>query len=86
MMPVAWIKTYTGESGTTERVFMTTMGHANDFKNEGFRRMVVNACYWATGLERKIPAKSNVDFVRPYDPNPIGLKKQKTGLKPSDLK
>ena len=43
-MPVAWVKTYNGA-----RVFGTTMGHANDFKNEGFRRMVVNACYWAHG-------------------------------------
>ncbi len=82
MMPVAWIKSYTGDSGKTSRVFATTMGHPGDFKNEGFRRMVVNGCYWAMGLEHKIRANSNVDLVGPYDPNPIGLGKQKKELKP----
>ncbi len=75
LMPVAWIKTYTGETGKTDRVFMTTMGHVMDFKNEGFRRMVVNACYWAMGLEKRISAGSNVDFVGDYTPSQIGLKR-----------
>jgi hypothetical protein len=75
LMPLAWIKTYTGETGKTDRVFMTTMGHVMDFKNEGFRRMVVNACYWAMGLEKQISAGSNVDFVGDYTPGPIGLKR-----------
>jgi type 1 glutamine amidotransferase len=86
LVPVAWTKTYTGEQGKTARVFATTMGHSFDFKNEGFRRLLVNACYWALGMEDKIPAKSNVDFVGRYDPNKIGMGKQKKGLKPSDLK
>ena len=84
-MPVAWVKTYTGEAGKPSRIFTTTMGHAEDFKNEGFRRMVVNACYWGTGLEKKISRGSSVEFVVPYNPNEIGLHKQKTGLKPTDL-
>ncbi|MEJ2700907.1 MAG: ThuA domain-containing protein [Sedimentisphaerales bacterium] len=83
-MTVAWTKTYTGESGKTARIFTTTMGHAFDFKNEGFRRLMVNACYWAMGMEDKIPAKSNVDFVGRYDPNKIGMGNHKCGLKPSD--
>lgn len=86
MMPVAWVKTYTGDTGKASRIFTTTMGHAEDFKNEGFRRMVVNACYWATGLEKKISPKASVDLAAPYSPNPIGLHKQKTGLKPADLR
>jgi hypothetical protein len=77
MMPIAWIKTYQGT-----RIFATTMGHADDFENEGFRRMVVNGCYWAMGMEEEISAKAKVDFVSEYNPNPIGLNKQKTGLKP----
>jgi len=84
-IPVAWIKTYTGEKGKAARVFTTTMGAAGDFKNEGFRRLLVNACYWALGMEDKIPPKSNVDFVGTYDPNPIGFGKFKRGLKPSDF-
>ena len=85
-VPIAWFKTYTGESGKTARTFMTTMGHAEDFKNEGFRRMVVNACYWVMGLETKISASSSVELAAPYNPNPIGLGKQKTDLKLSGLK
>ncbi|MBI4877058.1 MAG: ThuA domain-containing protein [Acidobacteria bacterium] len=86
LVPVAWVKSYTGESGKAARIFTTTMGHVEDLKNEGFRRMLVNGCYWAAGLEKKIPAKSKVDFIGPYNPSPIGMKKHKTGLKPSDLK
>ena len=51
---------------------------------EGFRRLAVNACYWAQGMEDKIPARSNVDFVGQYNPNKIGMGKHQTGLKPSD--
>jgi hypothetical protein len=74
LMPVAWIKTYTGETGKTARVFMTTMGHVMDFKNEGFRRLMVNACYWAMGMEKQISARSNVDFADEYKPSAIGLR------------
>jgi len=85
-VPVAWTKTYTGECGKTARVFTTTMGHAGDLKNEGFRRLLVNACYWCMGMEDKIPAKSKVDIVGEYKPNRIGFGKHKRGLKPSDHK
>jgi len=83
-MPIAWTKTYTGEKGKTCRVFTTTMGHGGDLKSEGFRRLLVNACYWAMGMEDKIPARSKVDFVGEYKPNRIGMGGYKKGLKPSD--
>lgn len=86
LTPVAWIKTYTGDSGKTSRIFTTTMGHAMDFKNEGFRRMVVNACYWVLGMDARISPARSVDLVGPYNPNPIGFHQQKTGLRPADLK
>ena len=86
LVPVAWTKTYTGEKGKTARVFTTTMGHGGDFKNEGFRWLMVNACYWAMGMEDKIPARSKVDIVGEYDPNPIGSGGHKKGLKPSDYR
>src|ERR1700730_5076713 len=47
MMPIAWIKTYTGTEGKPARVFTTTMGASQDLQNEGVRRLLVNACYWA---------------------------------------
>ena len=57
MMPVAWTKTYKGDGGKTGRVFTTTMGASQDLLNEGMRRLLVNATYWAVGMEDKIPAK-----------------------------
>jgi hypothetical protein len=84
MMPVAWVKTYTGTSGKPARIFGTTMGHAVDFQNEGFRRMVVNAAYWATGLEKSISEKRSVEWVGTYAPNDIGLNHQKKELKITD--
>ena len=84
LVPVAWTKTYTGDTGKATRVFTTTMGHSFDLNSEGFRRLLVNACYWGMEMEDKIPAKSNVDFVGTYNPSKIGMGGHKTGLKPSD--
>ena len=86
LTPVAWTKTFTGTSGKPARVFTTTMGHAGDLENEGVRRMLVNACYWATGLENQIPARANVDLVGTYQPSNIGYGKIRKGLKPADHK
>jgi len=85
-VPVAWTKTYTGTEGKAARVFCTTMGHAGDLKSEGFRRLLVNAAYWAVGMEDQIPARAKVDFVGAYDPIPIGFGKHRKGVKPADLK
>ena len=85
-VPVAWIKTFTGDQGKAARVFTTTMGHNGDFQSEGFRRLMVNASYWALGMEAQIPAKSKVDLVGEYNPSPIGMGKHKKGMKPADLK
>ena len=85
MMPVAWTKTYAGAAGKSARVFTTTMGAAEDFGYEGTRRMLVNACYWALGMEDKIPAKSNVELVGEFTPTPFGNNRFKKGVKPEDL-
>ncbi len=86
LVPVAWVKSYTGDKGRTASVFATTMGHGGDFMSEGFRRLLVNACYWALGMEEKIPARSKVDLVGEYKPIGIGFGGHKRGLKPSDHK
>ena len=65
MMPVAWTRETHG------RVFTTTMGSAQDLLNEGFRRMTVNACYWAMGMEKKIKAGSRIEIVGQYRPSPF---------------
>jgi len=85
-VPVAWIKTYTGDQGKAGRVFTTTMGHGDDLKSEGFRRLLVNALYWGMGMEEKIPAKAKVDLVGEYKPNAIGFGGHKKGIKPADYR
>jgi type 1 glutamine amidotransferase len=85
MMPVAWTKTYSVKEGKTGRVFTTTMGASQDFAFEGTRRMIVNACLWAAGLEDKIPDKTNVDLVGEFKPSPFKFGGHVKGVKPSDL-
>jgi hypothetical protein len=86
MMPIAWVKTYElGNGSRPGRVFTTTMGASQDLASEGVRRMLVNACYWAVGLEDKIPAKSAVELVGDYQPSPFRNNGFKKGVKPADL-
>ncbi len=83
-MPMAWIKTYTGETGNTSRVFNTTMGASVDLESEGLRRLLVNGCYWCMGMEDDIPDVSVVDYVGDYAPTFFGFGTFIKGLKPSD--
>lgn len=80
-MPVAWVRSYKGG-----RVFTTTMGASQDLENEGVRRMLVNACYWAAGLERTIPKKSVVDLVGEYRPTGFKFGAYRKGLRPQDYR
>jgi len=84
-MPVAWTNAYTTATGKRARVFTTTMGAADDIENEAMRRLVVNAVYWAVGLEAKIPEQANVAFVGKYDPHSFSSEVYTAGVKPSDL-
>jgi hypothetical protein len=84
MLPVAWVKSYTGARAKMARVFTTTMGASQDLLNEGVRRMIVNACYWAMGME--VPARSEVDLVGEYHPLPFGFGTFQKGLKPAELR
>ena len=83
MMPLAWTKGFTSKSGTTARIFATTMGSSTDFENEGLRRLIVNAAFWAVGMEDKIPAAANVDYVGQYKPTNFGFGSYTKGVKPS---
>jgi hypothetical protein len=61
------------------------MGASQDLQNEGLRRLIVNACYWAIGMGTAIPAKSNVDLVGEYTPRPFKFGGFTPGIRPSDL-
>jgi type 1 glutamine amidotransferase len=82
MMPVAWTRTYTGPSGKPARVFTSTMfgkmGEHADWDSAALRRLLVNATYWAAGIEGKIPAEADV--------TPVGDNPFKKGFKPQDYK
>jgi type 1 glutamine amidotransferase len=84
MMPVVWLRKYTGETGKTTQVITTTMGASVDLQNDGLRRLLVNSCYWALGLADQIPARNNVDFVGAYNPTYFGFGKYQPGVKPAD--
>ena len=54
---------------------------------QGLRRLLVNATYWALGMEEKIPAGgTKVDLVGEFKGTPFGNNKFKKGVKPEDLK
>jgi type 1 glutamine amidotransferase len=60
--PVAW----TGTNSFGGKVFMTTLGHPEDFRLESFQRLIVNAIHWELG--KKIPKtwKGKLDIQVPY--------------------
>jgi type 1 glutamine amidotransferase len=84
-MPVAWYRTYTGASGKSGRVFTTTHGASEDLLNDGFRRMSVNACLWAAGLEKNIQPANDISFVGPYHPTTFAFGGFVKGITPASL-
>ena len=85
LMPLVWLREYTGSNSKASKIVTTTMGAAVDLQNEDLRRLLVNACYWCTGLAGEIPPKANVDYVGEYHPLWFGFGKYKAGVKPSEL-
>ena len=84
-MPGAWVRTYKSASGKEGRVFCSTYGASGDLVNEGFRRMLVNACFWTTGLEKQIKADSDISIVGTYRPTWMNVNKRAAGMKPEDF-
>jgi putative membrane-bound dehydrogenase-like protein len=60
--PLAWTRVVNGG-----RVFYTSLGHPEDFKNEDFRRLLVKALYWTTN---RAPGKGAWREDRPIQ-NPL---------------
>ena len=84
MMAVVWTRAYKNQDGKTNRILTTTMGAATDLQSEGLRRLLVNAAYWAVGLEKEIPQKATVDYVGEFRPTMYGFNGFKKGVKPAD--
>ncbi len=84
--PGVWVRSYEAKNGTQARVFTTTYGASEDILNDGFRRMMVNACLWGINLEEKITPDLAIDFVGPYQPVTFSFGGHRKGVKPEDLK
>ena len=86
-VPGAWTRHYMGKDGKARgRVFTSTYGASNDIESEGYRRLLINACFWAVGMEKDIKVDSNVNFVGPFNGTwSRGKGRRKSGTKPSDL-
>ncbi len=76
LMPLAWVKDYQTPGGKAGKAFCTTMGAATDLPCEDFRRLLVNASYYLTGLESKITDKAKVDIVGKFEPTMFGFKRE----------
>lgn len=83
--PGAWVRTYEGKSGKKGRVFTSTYGASEDLLNEDYRRLLVNGCFWAVGLEEAIKPDLTVDLVGPYHPVTFGFMAHRPGVKPQEL-
>jgi len=83
---IAWVHEYQGTNGKS-RVFFTTLGHPDDFKQEAMRKLSLNGILWALGMEDAIPEDgSKADFASAYEPNNAGFGNQfKPDLKPSSM-
>jgi len=84
-LPVAWVRKYKMDSGVLGRAFTTTHGASEDLLSDGFRRMLVNACFWAMEMENEIKENNNIDFVGEYKPTTFNFKGYKVNVKPADL-
>jgi hypothetical protein len=85
LLPVAWTRTYAAADGTPARVFTTTHGASEDFVDESFRRLLINAALWAVGEESAITADLNVELVGPYHPVTFAFDGYRRGVRPSEL-
>ncbi|MDZ4847709.1 MAG: PVC-type heme-binding CxxCH protein [Pirellulaceae bacterium] len=82
-MPSEWTRTYQSTSGKTGRVFASQYGTSEDILNDGYRRMLVNGCFWAMGMEDSIKPEANIAIVGPFKPNTFGGGAYARGIKPT---
>jgi len=85
-VPGAWTRAYSGTDGRAGRVFTSTYGASNDILSDGYRRLLINGCIWAVGLEDKITPELKIDFVGPFQPTwGRGGGRRAPGIRPEDL-
>jgi putative membrane-bound dehydrogenase-like protein len=80
--PSEWTRTYKSASGKPGRVFTSLYGTSEDITNDGYRRMMLNGCLWALGMEDSIKADADIAFVGPFKPNTFGGGAYARGIRP----
>ena len=80
--PSEWTRTYKAANGKSARAFTSLYGTSEDITNDGYRRLIVNGCLWALGIEDKITPDLNIAFVGPFKPNTFGGGAYARGIKP----
>ena len=83
--PGIWTRKYKGSDGTEGRVFTTTYGASEDLLNDGYRRCLINACFWASGLEAAITPELDISFVGPYNPSTFSFDGNVKEVRPEDV-
>lgn len=83
LMPLVWIREFTVDNGKPGRALTSTLGAAIDFQSEDLRRLLVNACYWLTGLD--VPPRADATPVREFKPGYFGFGKFTKNIKPAQL-
>ncbi len=82
-MPSEWTRSYKSAGGKEGRVFTSLYGASEDILNAGYRRMLINAAFWAAGLESNIKPDLNIEFVGSYQPNTFSLRGHIPNARPS---
>lgn len=83
--PGVWIRHYKGQRGQEGRVFTSTYGASEDILNDDYRRLLINGCLWAVGLEQSIQADADISFVGTFHPTTYRFDGYQTGIKPAEL-
>ncbi len=81
-MPSEWTRTYKSASGKVGRVFTSLYGTPEDLLNDGYRRMIINGCFWALSMEASIKPDANIGLVGPFKPNTFAGNAYARGVKP----
>jgi hypothetical protein len=87
MHPIAWTRERPMPGGGTQRIFVTTMGAAQDFSSEDLRTLLLNAALWQLGDEDRIPEGGcDAPIVGRWDPSPFGFGTYRSGLHLDDIR
>lgn len=89
LVNAGWTRdSYIAPSGAEKnaRIVYTSYGASEDILDADGRRFLVNASFWAIGMENKIRPNLNVDFVGEFNPSPYTTGAFfRAEVKPSDL-